>query len=1323
MTMRKDVITCLSPVALLLSVFALQADAQSPVSVHFEADDRIVVVGNTFAERLALSGYFEALVHAAHPQHGLVVRHVPWSGDEVSLRPREHSVPTMEDHLTAYEADVIVLCFGMSESFAGADGIQSFSEKLSELMIRFDPVVYDGVRPPRAIVVSPIAHEDLGSPMMTGSQLLARNADIAKYVEVMRSAAQAANAPFVDLFTASAGIYDREDNPATSNGMHPNELGCFYFAREIGRQLGWIDDAPANGATSPSAQQLRQLAYDKHYHERLLYRPTNTEYVWGRRHEPYGIVNFPPEIEQLKRMIAARDRAMWEMEKPTPAALFATAPNGPAVWETIPSSNDFPEDTWSPGSVEAKGRENSLGDLNILDPDEFAKSFTLPEGYVIECFASEQDFEELANPLAMTFDARGRLWVLCTPTYPHLLPGESPVCHLLILQDTDADGRADQRIVFADQLYFPTGFAIDTDAVYVGQAPDLWKLTDTDGDDRADRREIVASGFGMPDSHHQVSAFEWDPNGGILFHEGVFTKSNVETPLGTLRTHGAAVWRFDPRTQDLQVMSHCNFANPWGHAYDDYGQSVLADASGGDNYSFSHVITPYTYPNKPNRVGRFLNRGRPTAGCELISSRHFPDDVQDSFLVNQSIGFHGTRWDRIFEDGSAWRAESMPQDMLQSSDTNFRPVAMEIGPDGALYIVDWCNPLVGHMQYSVRDPRRDHTHGRIWRIRHQDRPLLDPPTIVGQRVPELLELLRLPERNTRQLARRQLQRTAATDVFHEITKWLAGLDAGDPLRDRFLLESLWIHQAQGRIDLDLLARVAEVENPRARAGAIRVLRHWLQQQVIEPDLALPLLERAVADEDMRVRLEGVLACGFIPSVDGASVAAIAAEADMDEGLRIVLQETLAYLAMYGEPQSEFARQLRLERTSARELLAMTLDDLVAGVVLLRADVPEADRAQALAHLADAEDANHAAYLITAVSEARQPETAVDAAAPVLLGLTAAQLADGADALNDVAENTRGRVQALARAALVKGGAGADVLADADTAVLTEVLEFLDPNQAPDAAVSNLRRHVEAGVMNPTPTLREIARHSSDGDDLFAWLAGLVDAAADRRLNKFDLTQTTAMAALCAMNELPSSLWPSGFEQYRVDRADQAVMAQGRAVYFDEINGCVRCHSADGRGEEGFPPLDRSPWVLGNPERAAAIVIHGLYGQLHLRYGGAFNSVMDPLGAQLDDDQLAAVLTYIRQSWGNYAPPVDAEHVARARTWEGQVNNAPLFVDNVLSRYPLSADGILPVSAMAQGGDASGSNMRAIVLTVALVLVGFVIVIVIINRLTSNARAA
>jgi mono/diheme cytochrome c family protein len=495
-----------------------------------------------------------------------------------------------------------------------------------------------------------------------------------------------------------------------------------------------------------------------------------------------------------------------------------------------------------------------------------------------------------------------------------------------------------------------------------------------------------------------------------------------------------------------------------------------------------------------------------------------------------------------------------------------------------------------------------------------------------------------------------------------------------------MLESLWIHQAHGRIDLDLLDRVATRPEPLVRAGAIRVLRHWLQQEEVEMSAALPLLERAVDDEDMRVRLEGVVACGFIPDVAGASVASLAAERDMDDGIRIALEATLEHLSRYGEPQSGIARRLRLERTPAAELAAMPLDDMVAQVTLLRSDVPETQRVDALAFLAGDKGADRVSRLLDELIGARDRKAAAEAIGPVLLAMPKPALARSEAKLKESAGADDGIVRSLSVAAMIAVDPARSDLVGDDGGLAVAVLEHLPPGAAPADTVATLRSAVEAGSVDSGAAVAQVARHASDTGALFDWLGGLVEPADRRGLGDFDDAHVTAMAALRAMNTMPAGEWPEGYEAFRVPAADPALLERGRSVYLDEINGCSRCHGVNGTGEEGFPPLARSPWVLGDPERAAGIVVHGLSGRIEIPDGRTFESAMAPLGENLGDEQIAAVLTFVRQSWGNYAPAVTTADVARARRLEPR--GAMWDAAALEKLYPAYRDRIIAVSEEA-----------------------------------------
>ena len=271
---------------------------------------------------------------------------------------------------------------------------------------------------------------------------------------------------------------------------------------------------------------------------------------------------------------------------------------------------------------------------------------------------------------------------------------------------------------------------------------------------------------------------------------------------------------------------------------------------------------------KTTKYAQFTTqRVRPTAGSEFISSRHFPDRFQGDYLVNNTIGFLGTKQHAVVDDGAGYTGEPR-QDLVVSSDSNFRPVAIETAPDGSLYLVDWHNPLIGHMQHSARDPNRDRDHGRIYRVTYPGRDLVAPATVAGAPVGELLDNLTLPEYRSRYRSRRELRGRPAGQVLPAMREWVAGLPADDPDYERLVLEGLWVSWAQGRVDIELLERLLGARDFRARAAAVRVLRYAWRQVPGHLDL----MRQAVRDPHPRVRLEAVVASSWLDVADGAQVA-------------------------------------------------------------------------------------------------------------------------------------------------------------------------------------------------------------------------------------------------------------------------------------------------------------------------------------------------------------------------------------------------------------------------------------------------------------------
>ena len=561
------------------------------------------------------------------------------------------------------------------------------------------------------------------------------------------------------------------------------------------------------------------------------------------------------------------------------------------IW-TVARGNEVPKkiDDSNTGDF-ADIKTNFTRPITILSPAESKKHFKLPKGYEINLFASEIEFPALKNPCQFAFDAKGRLWVVTMETYPMYLPGTPVHDKILILEDTNNDGKADKSTIFADGLHLPTGIELGDGGAYVAQQPNLVFLKDTDDDDKADVKKILLHGFDSADSHHSISAFEWGPGGALYFQEGTFHHSQTETPYGPTRLKNAGIFRYEPKSEKLDVFVSYNFANPWGHLFDKWGQNLVADASGGANYFGTAFSGDVDYPKKHAGLKHFLKKQwRPTSGCELVSSKNFPDDVQGNYLLNNCIGFHGVLQYKMKDDGSGFHADPV-EPLVQSTDTNFRPVDLQFGPDGALYLVDWFNPLVGHMQHSIRDPNRDHSHGRIWRVSYKDRPLVKSPKIAGATTVELLDLLKSYEDRTRFRVRRELRLHKTKVVVRAIDKWVAKLDKKDKNYQHHLLEALWVNQHHDVVDEILLKQLLQSPDFRVRAASTRVLCYW-RDRVKKP---LDLLRQQINDKNPRVRIEAIRALSFFKGKDAEEALEVSVESlllDQDYYLKYTLQETM-----------------------------------------------------------------------------------------------------------------------------------------------------------------------------------------------------------------------------------------------------------------------------------------------------------------------------------------------------------------------------------------------------------------------------------------------
>ncbi|MDB4373336.1 hypothetical protein N9073_02280 [Akkermansiaceae bacterium] len=516
--------------------------------------------------------------------------------------------------------------------------------------------------------------------------------------------------------------------------------------------------------------------------------------------------------------------------------------------------------------------QRGLKDIPDPDPIKQAAAFNLPEGMEIQLVASDP---MIAKPVQMNFDSKGRLWLVSSGMYPHIVPGAEENDKVLILEDTNGDGVADKRTVFADNLHIPTAVLPADGGAYVANSTEIIFLKDTDGDGKADQRRVVLSGFGTEDTHHIVHTFEQGPDGMLYFLQSIYIHSHLETPYGVRRLMGGGIWHFRPETQRAEILSK-GLINPWGFIFDEHGQTFATDGAGG--HGINDIFPRSVFRTSPGakRIVDGLNPGQPKlCGLEILSGSHIPEKLRGVLIAPDFRG-HRINAYRLKPEGSSYNSTRI-EDFLSSSHRAFRPIDVKMGPDGALYIADWYNPIIQHGEVDFRDDRRDHSRGRIWRVTFKGQPLIEKKDFSKFSIKELLAHTISKERVHREQARNELR--TRTNVLPELSAWSSRLSD-----DFSRMQAMWNHQAVNHTAVELIKSLLASDDPRYRAAALRVIYHRHTEVPGGGDI----VKKAINDQNGRVRLWAVSCLAQMPGPDSVPTALQALNHPVDKTMDFAL---------------------------------------------------------------------------------------------------------------------------------------------------------------------------------------------------------------------------------------------------------------------------------------------------------------------------------------------------------------------------------------------------------------------------------------------------
>ncbi len=791
----------------------------------------------------------------------------------------------------------------------------------------------------------------------------------------------------------------------------------------------------------------------------------------------------------------------------------------------------------------------------VLTPQGALKSFKLAPGFRIELVASEP---LVSDPVAMAFDPDGRIWVVEMHGFMPNVDGkgeDAPVGRIVVLEDTDGDGRMDKSRGFLDGLVMPRAIALVRDGVLVAEPPKLWFCRDTNGDGKSDEKSEVANDYGnRANPEHTANGLLWSMDNWIY-------SANHTTRFRSFDGE----WNRSPTA----------FRGQWGLSQDNFGRLFFdsnEDQLRCDLVPSAYLVRNPNYRNAiglnyrvakdqtvwPIRVNPGVNRGyRPgqlqvdgtlatfTAACGPVIYRgdNFPPEFQGNAFVCEPAG-NLVRRNLLTEKDCAIAARNAYEksEFLASTDERFRPVNAVNAPDGTLYVVDMYRGVLQHRifvtsylrkQIEARGLEKPIGLGRIYRLVHESRRPGPKPRMGKASSLELVEYLSHPNGWWRDTAQRLLVERADLTIAADLQK--LAITGNRPLGR---LHALWTLDGMGALNLATAQSGLSDTHPKVKAAAIRLHEPFLKTG--NRNKALANLLTQVGDENPDVQLQLAFTLGE------------AAEPKADDGMIAILQRAVG---------NAYVREAVLSGLVVREL--EFLEKLLAHKEWSKTRPGRDEMLKGLAQC------------IFTGGKAKRVEGLFDLASqqPVDLAWRQLALLDGMLATAPV--TTKGK-----------------------------------------------------------PPIRAKPIHFPAEPVAWAALQKSKSPAVRERLEK--------ITALITWPGQPGYVSPPPI---RPLTAEQEQRFETGKVLFEA--SCAQCHQPHGLGQEGLsPPLVDSEWVLGSDQRLARIVMHGVRGPINVK-GRVYELDMPALGI-FDDDQIAAILTYLRRAWDHGAAPVEPETVKKVR---------------------------------------------------------------------------